>query len=158
MITTLIFDFSNVLLFVRDGGYSGKLNDLHARLKSEQNYKVLEHFRLDTELLAFLESFSRKVKLHLFTEGSMHLIPEIYSDLQKVFTSLNSAKDIGFHKNDPQAYVALTKKLQLVPSETLFIDDKQENIDAAKHAGLEGVRYISIDELRATLRSYGILE
>ena len=45
MITTLLFDFSNTLLFAKDKNYSGGLNKLHKELLAkEQNYNFWNNF------------------------------------------------------------------------------------------------------------------
>lgn len=157
MITTLIFDFSNVLLFPKDRSYTGKLNDLHKEKSQQDSYNVFESFELDRELLQLLRTLKEKVTLHLFTEGSMHQIPEIRNELDTVFDSLHSAKEIGYHKSDPLAFTTLTTLLGMPPAEALFIDDKPENIEAAKLAGLNGEQYASLEKLRDTLKTHAIL-
>jgi FMN phosphatase YigB (HAD superfamily) len=42
-------------------------------------------------------------------------------------------------------------------SSAVFIDDKQENIDAARSHGMQGIRFESPEQLRASLAELGIL-
>jgi putative hydrolase of the HAD superfamily len=41
----------------------------------------------------------------------------------------------GFIKPDPKAYERFCEMFSIEPAETLFVDDKKENIDAARQAG-----------------------
>jgi FMN phosphatase YigB (HAD superfamily) len=42
------------------------------------------------------------------------------------------------------------------PEETLFIDDKQVNIDAAHAVGMKGVLFTNVDQLRVDLIALGL--
>jgi HAD superfamily hydrolase (TIGR01509 family) len=159
----MILDFSNVLIFARDRGYHGKLNTLNRKLREavtgDATYNALDHFDLDHELLDTLKEIKSrgKISMHLFTDGNMHTMPEIREQLLPVFDSLNGSAEIGFGKSDPEAFRFLAQRLQLEPNQMLFIDDKAENIEAARLAGLEVIQLISRDQLRDTLKLLGVL-
>jgi putative hydrolase of the HAD superfamily len=42
-------------------------------------------------------------------------------------------------------------------SSAVFIDDKQENVDAARSHGMQGIRFESPEQLRSSLSELGIL-
>ncbi|HZZ98877.1 MAG TPA: HAD-IA family hydrolase [Candidatus Saccharimonadia bacterium] len=159
MIQAMILDFSNVLIFARDRGYHGKLNALHKKLSGDLSYNVFEYFKLNRELLNFLLELKKRYALafYLFTDGSMHTIPEVRAELAPVFTSLHGSSELGHKKDEMLAYQALIALLKLNPSTTVFIDDKAENIEAAKQAGLIGIQYVSLEQLRATLNRLELL-
>ena len=54
-------------------------------------------------------------------------------------------------KPDPAIYHAVLDRLGVPAEETLFIDDKQENIEAARKLGMTGVLFTSIERLREDL-------
>lgn len=60
-------------------------------------------------------------------------------------------------KPNPAIYRRLTEKFQLTPSECLFIDDLQENVNAAVQQGFQGHRFIGAEELRQFFIKEGIL-
>lgn len=64
-----------------------------------------------------------------------------------------SAKDLGFNKYDPKAYIFIAKKLNKKPEEILFIDDQKENIEAAKEAGLKIILYENTYKLLLQLKT-----
>jgi putative hydrolase of the HAD superfamily len=59
-------------------------------------------------------------------------------------------------KPDAAIYHHVLKQLGTRPEETLFIDDKQVNIDAANAVGMKGVLFTNVDRLRADLIARGL--
>jgi putative hydrolase of the HAD superfamily len=59
-------------------------------------------------------------------------------------------------KPDAAIYHHVLKQLGTRPEETLFIDDKQVNIDAANALGMKGVLFTNVDRLRADLIARGL--
>jgi putative hydrolase of the HAD superfamily len=58
-------------------------------------------------------------------------------------------------KPDPAIYWYVLEKLGTQPEETLFIDDRQENVDAAVALGMKGIVFTTVDQLRADLIANG---
>jgi putative hydrolase of the HAD superfamily len=59
-------------------------------------------------------------------------------------------------KPDPAIYHAVLDRLGVPAVETLFIDDKPENIEAARKLGMTGVVFTNVDRLREDLAEAGI--
>ncbi|MDD3019770.1 MAG: HAD family phosphatase [Alphaproteobacteria bacterium] len=59
-------------------------------------------------------------------------------------------------KPDPAIYKLLLEKFNLNPKETLFVDDRLENIEAARNLGIEAVQFISPKDLEDKMAGYGI--
>jgi len=62
------------------------------------------------------------------------------------------------HLAKPEAaiYHLLLERLGTAPEETLFLDDKIENIEAARHLGIRGLQFSNVDQLRQDLISAGL--
>jgi putative hydrolase of the HAD superfamily len=58
-------------------------------------------------------------------------------------------------KPDPEIYHLLLEKLGTAPEETLFLDDKLENIEAARRLGIQGLQFSTVDQLRQDLITSG---
>ncbi len=54
-------------------------------------------------------------------------------------------------KPDPAIYRLTLERLGTRPEETLFIDDRQANIDAARALGLIGIQFTNVEHLREQL-------
>lgn len=144
MITTLITDFSKVLLFVKDKAFGGKLNALNKRLTEEMgDYPFFDYFRLNTELLDFYSLLKKRhsISLHIFTTGTIQEKEQLQPFLQPLFSTVFSANSMGVSKEEPQSYVELAKKIGAKPQEVIYVDDQQANCDAAKKAGINTVLY-----------------
>lgn len=59
--------------------------------------------------------------------------------------------EIGIEKPDPKAYELLLAKLDLPAKEILFIDDRPENVEAAKKIGIDALLFESPQQLRKEL-------
>lgn len=59
-------------------------------------------------------------------------------------------------KPDPKIFEILLARYDLAPSATLFIDDADSNVAAARGLGMVAIRYAGAGQLRADLREHGL--
>ena len=65
--------------------------------------------------------------------------------------------DVGVRKPEKEIYEIAMQRANANPQECLFIDDLLENIQAAKQIGIEGVHFISSEQLKQELVHLGII-
>ena len=147
MIKALLFDFSRVLLFPKEEKYTGKLNDLIAKVSQKLHFHFFDYFVFNAELLAYLENIKDRYDLYIFTTGAIQNELQVRRRVDAVFRKLYSAKKMGLSKKDPNSYKHIAHDLKLKPNEILFIDDALENIEAAQSANLKTIHYISNKQL-----------
>ncbi len=63
---------------------------------------------------------------------------------------------LGVAKPDAAIYRDALEKLGTQPEETLFVDDKEENVDAAVALGMKGIIFSDVEKLRADLVESGL--
>jgi putative hydrolase of the HAD superfamily len=63
---------------------------------------------------------------------------------------------LAMAKPDPKIYRCAQEKLDEAPQETLFIDDREENIRAAREFGFLGILFKDVDQLRRDLKEQGL--
>jgi putative hydrolase of the HAD superfamily len=63
---------------------------------------------------------------------------------------------LGIAKPDPAIYRHTLDKLGTRPEETLFIDDKQANVEAARALGMKAIQFSSVERLREELIAAGL--
>ncbi len=66
--------------------------------------------------------------------------------------------EIGLEKPNPKVYELLLERMHLSPQEIVFIDDKAENVEAAKEMGIDAILFESEPKLKGELIKRGILE
>lgn len=62
----------------------------------------------------------------------------------------------GAVKPHPSIYLHTLAKLGTLPDETLFIDDKRPNVEAARELGIQAIEYSSVERLREELIAAGL--
>ena len=62
----------------------------------------------------------------------------------------------GLIKPDPAIYHLVLQRYAITPSQAVFIDDKLENVEAARHVGLHGVHFTDAPTVRRALRRLGL--
>jgi len=59
--------------------------------------------------------------------------------------------EIGAEKPDPKAYQATLDVLKAPAHQVVFIDDRLENVEAAKELGLDAILFESVEQIRQEL-------
>ena len=103
-------------------------------------------------------SLSKKYQLAILSNTNpvhYEYIKENYSVIG-LFDHILLSYEMGAMKPDAEAFEKLMDTTSMLPSQHLFIDDRIENINAAKEIGMDGIHYISIGNLRMKLNKRGI--
>ncbi|MCH8197096.1 MAG: HAD family phosphatase [Proteobacteria bacterium] len=73
------------------------------------------------------------------------------------FRAIVVSGDIGMIKPDADIYEFLLATHGLTAAETVFIDDKGENVEAARALGFQGIRFTEPESLRTALAELEVL-
>lgn len=65
--------------------------------------------------------------------------------------------EIGVRKPNPEVFKILLKKLQVEASCVLFIDDRIENVEAARNLGIDAIQFISSEQLKKEFEKRGFI-
>jgi epoxide hydrolase-like predicted phosphatase len=76
--------------------------------------------------------------------------------LYDTFSEVILSNEVGLVKPDRAIYQLLLDRLKLPADEVVFIDDREENIAAARAAGLHGILFKNAQQLKDDLRALGI--
>ena len=121
MIKAVIFDCFGVVLDVMRNFKNTEVIDAIIALKGE--YKT-----------AMLSNVSGRRSLdERFNPG----------ELDQLFDVVVASGDVGFEKPSPHIYTMTAEKLQLDPSECLFVDDIPAFCAAAEAVGMQSLHFIS---------------
>jgi FMN phosphatase YigB (HAD superfamily) len=94
--------------------------------------------------LEFLQMLSKKYRLFLLSNtDAIHIATfeqnsgtSFYSDFYQCFEKVYFSFEIGMRKPNPDIYTFVLNQNGLQAKQTLFVDDKKENTDAASALGL----------------------
>jgi 2-haloacid dehalogenase len=100
------------------------------------------------------------VRLYALSNFSGELFRQVRSQFEFLtwFDGLLISGDEGVVKPDPRIYRLLLDRYALTAHRTVFIDDRAENVEAARGAGLVGIRFENPPQLREALADLGVLD
>ncbi|MDH7641069.1 HAD family hydrolase [Sphingomonas oryzagri] len=73
------------------------------------------------------------------------------------FRDIVVSGEVKLIKPDPAIYALALGRFGLAPGEALFVDDRQDNVEAGERAGFVGHRFADAATLRAALEGLGLL-
>jgi putative hydrolase of the HAD superfamily len=113
----------------------------------------------DPEMLAWHDQLrARGIRTAILSNMGDSVLEHIEREFAWIhgFDALVWSYQLGMAKPAPDIYRHALEKLGTRPAETLFLDDKQVNIDAARELGIEGLLFTDIDQLRRDLVRSGL--
>lgn len=81
------------------------------------------------------------------------LIPKKYYE---TFNAMEISCDDKLRKPDKKAFELILERLKVRPEESIFVDDKQENIDAAEKLGIKTILFENNNDFFAYVNIIGI--
>jgi putative hydrolase of the HAD superfamily len=76
--------------------------------------------------------------------------------LHRYFDGFLSSCYLGMRKPDPKMFSLALQVIQRPPGETAFVDDRQENCDAAQSVGIHAIRYQNPAQFAKDLDRLGV--
>ncbi len=80
-----------------------------------------------------------------------------YNHFKAGFEAIHYSQELGKRKPHPETFLHLCEIHQILPSETLFIDDSIQHVEGAKKAGLQTLHLTPEKDLLIELNALGIL-
>ena len=144
-IDTLNFNFEKGLISRAD--FLAGLNQLVPNASPEEVLNAWNEVLLDFPLyrLEFLELIANNYQVFLLSNtDSIHINhfkekngDAFYNRFYNCFSKVYFSYDLGRRKPDVEIYKYVINENNLIPENTLFIDDNFDNIEGAKKAGLQ---------------------
>lgn len=115
---------------------------------------------LDSEILDIIKKLKEKYFLVSFTNSTILNDEVEVRKISYLFFDLNIISyEVGFMKPEKEMYELLIKKLKekdIRPSETILIENKDENLIPAKEFGMNMILYKNPDQLKEKLKNLGV--
>lgn len=114
--------------------------------------------RIDYEAIKLIVVLKANYKIGIISNASSDFIRKILrrNDLEKYFDDIVVSGEVGIIKPNKQIYEIALNRLQLNPSEAVFIDDNKFCIDGAEVVGMTGVLFESAAQAERKLRELDV--
>jgi len=107
-------------------------------------------------------AWQRKIKrLGILTAILSNMGDSVHANMEREFDWLSRfdvlvwSYQLRMAKPDPAIYRHVLKELGMQAGETLFIDDRQANIEVARALGMKGLLFTTVAQLRTDLIAHG---
>lgn len=122
---------------------------------SKEEWKTALHKdeKPNEEVFAFIrKNLLGRYKLGLLSNVGLGGVErKIPSDLLSFFDAIIISAEIKILKPDPEIFKYASRKLQVSPEKTIFIDDREEYLKGAEKVGMKGIKFENIKQLSAEL-------
>jgi putative hydrolase of the HAD superfamily len=82
---------------------------------------------------------------------------DVVIGVQSYFERAFSSHELGVRKPDPRAFSRALAELGVAPAATVFFDDNEVNVAAARALGIDAHRVEGVDQVRACLQALNLL-
>ena len=110
----------------------------------------------DEEMHKFVKKIAKKYEVALLSNFG-----DAYFEFDKKWQNKKTFGDkifvsayLGMKKPDKKIFKHVLNNLNVKPKEAIFIDDREENIEAAKKVGMVGVVFENVNNLKQELKKY----
>ncbi len=120
---------------------------------SAQRYD--EDIIVNSEMVEILKKLKPRYRLFALTNAWKpgHAFK---NSLERHFEAFVQSCDINLLKPDPAAFQYMLTTYNLLPEETLFIDNRIENVTAARTIGIHAFQFTTVDSFTDNLREFNI--
>ena len=143
--------------FARDAGRTFTPAEIDALIATD----VVMWTHVDEPMLAWALALQRA---SLLTAILSNMGPEVLRAMRRDFpwlagfNQLTWSCELGMAKPDPAIYTFTCDRLGVRPDETLFLDDKIQNIHAAEQLGMHAIQFTNVENLRRDLATHHLLQ
>ncbi|GAA3160191.1 HAD family phosphatase [Planomonospora alba] len=107
---------------------------------------------LDEEVLGLLRLAQARVPVVLVTNATLQLEEDLRDlGLEHAFDEVVNSARVGAVKPERRIYEIAAERAGASAARCLFVDDRAENVEAARAAGMAGVLYRTVADLRGAL-------
>ena len=115
-------------------------------------------FAFDPSVLEVYKSLRMKYRLVLCSNTDVERFGFIKARFPEIliFDSYVLSYEVGHMKPDPQIYLSAINEAKAEAEECLFIDDREENIVAARQLGIQTILFSPETDLKMELKKRGV--
>ena len=135
------------------------IQKLEARIDYDTFFSIYNDvFSLNPPVLQIMERLKKNYRLVVLSNTDTMRFGFIKKKFPEIliFDEYVLSFEVGFMKPHPQIYKEALKKAEFPAKECVFIDDREENIEAATKLGINGILLGPQTDLEAILKEMGL--
>jgi len=139
--------------------YNQVVKILEARIDYDNFCSIYNDvFFLNPPVLRIMKKLKKNYRLILLSNTDVMRFGFIKRKFPEamIFDEYVLSYEVGFMKPHPQIYKIALKKAGFGAKECIFIDDREENIEAAAKLGINGIHMGPLTDLEAVLKKMGL--
>lgn len=143
------------VLMYYNNEYKGYDTEFKLLLSKDGQKFLIQEIKENTEIL---KQLNEKYMIYLLSDITKETYRYIYDNFDFAKRVRGGAFSYIEHVSKPkqEIYLALLERYNLNPKETIFIDDKQRNVEQAEILGIKGIQYQKGEDLKKLLEKEGI--
>lgn len=104
---------------------------------------LLKAFELNTALINFIQSLPATIQHAVLSNYSdrLRFILEEHLHIADIFADLIISSEVQMLKPDEEIYQTALARFHIAPSESIFVDDRIENVEGAQKVGMHAVLF-----------------
>lgn len=138
----------------RDDFWAQVKESLHIKKETSVLEKQwIDGYELIMGTKQIIEELSKKYKIYYLSDNVKERVGALDKkfDFKKLFLGGIFSHEVGVRKPDPKIYEYALSVSGSLPSETIFIDDKQKMLDPATQMGMKTILFTSPEKLKEGL-------
>lgn len=143
----LIFDLGGALL---EFDWKKYHEDNNGEVPIRQLWSAYE--KLNPALTQFLVQMRPRYKLATICNGGSREAMNRKFRLHELMDLMVFDEEEGVAKPDAQIYLRTLLRLGVEPAEAVFVDDKVENVEAARHLGMHSIHFQRTEQALAEIQ------
>ena len=138
-----------------------RTNNIHKDLVEDFINNYINHVYIDDKIIELIKDLKEQgYKIYLLSNTQKYSYEKFIKDIEYLFDGITLSFKEHLLKPYNAIYERLIDKYNLVPEESLFIDDREDNISTANKYGIKGrkVERNSTEDIKKVLQEYNIGE
>jgi putative hydrolase of the HAD superfamily len=137
--------------------YKAIIPDFECSLSFGEFKRIFNSFLIKrNQMFNLLYTLKSHINIHILSNTNEINAEVLNDDLVSIPSSIVYSFQTGYKKPEHEIFNIALKKAGAEPKKTIFIDDTEENVNAAKELGLNYYLFKSKKELLKTMQNFGI--
>jgi len=155
----IIFDVGGVLVLSSASELLANLDkglsELSERERRELKNQIWSSEHINKELFYFIEENKERFDYSILTNnisGAERFLRGKFG-INKFYSNFVCSGETGIAKPDLAAFKHILKLVPQAPDQCIFVDDQEENVAAAKRAGMRAILYKDFDSFKVAFEN-----